>query len=137
MKKVKVFTLIGFGMLMAACSTSVNKSTTTHVKDLAQSDVFGVLPEADEEVMIYNTPEEIGGEYLELATVNIQEINAEKNSDSMMEMLKKEAKELGGNGILLIKSSTNEKGRAVTKEVKAIAVYTLEEIPSEEQIVML
>lgn len=139
MNKVKaVLILLVIGMMTTACSTTVNKTTTTHVKDLVQSDVFGVLPESNQEIMIYNNPEEIGGEYLELATVKIQETARENSTQQqMMEMLKKEAKELGGNGLILIESSSNEKGSTITKEVKAIAVYALDKIPAESQLVLL
>lgn len=138
MKKVNaVLILVIIGMMTAACGTSVSKSTTTHVKDLVQSDVFGVLPEAGQEIIVYNSPEEIEGEYLELATVKIKEIARENSTQDMMEMLKKEAMDLGGNGVLLIESKTDEKGSTITKEVKAIAVYALDKIPAENQVVML
>ncbi|MEQ8524287.1 hypothetical protein [Gracilimonas sp.] len=138
MKKINaVLILVIIGMMTAACSTSVNKSTTTHVKDLVQSDVFGVLPEAGQEIVVYNNPEEIEGEYLELATVNIQETAQKSSTENMMEMLKKEAKNLGGNGVILVESKTNEKGSAVTKEVKAIAVFALDKMPAKNQFVLL
>ena len=138
MKKVNaVLILIIIGMMTAACSTTVNKSTTTHVKDLVQSDVFGVLPESGQEIKVYNNPEEIEGEYLELATVKIQETAQENSTEGMIEMLKSETKNLGGNGVILVERKVDNKGSTVTKELKAIAVYALAKIPSENQLVLL
>lgn len=137
MNKVKLLTLFGLGILMTACSTSVDNSTTTHVKDLAQSDVFGVLPDSGPEVLVFQNNEDVIGEYLELATVRIQKTDHDKSLESMMEMLKDEARELGGNGVILVENSSNNKGSTVIKEVVAIAIYTLGEIPENDQLVLL
>lgn len=138
MRKVNaVLILVIIGMMTAACSTSITKSTTTHVKDLVQSDVFGVLPTHSQEIIVYNSPDEVEGEYLELATVQIQETAGESSTESMIEMLKIEAKNLGGNGVILIENKTGDRSASVTKEVKAIAVYALDKIPSETNPLVL
>jgi hypothetical protein len=139
MNKLKtVLVLVGIGMMMTACgNSSVNESTTTHVKDLVQSDVFGVLPDGEIEMLVYNNSEEIEGEYLELATVEIQSTKQTNSFDEVVEMLKKEAKTLGGNGILLIEQNNQEDAQAVTQEVKAIAIYALDRVPTEKQLVSL
>ncbi|MGN8225469.1 hypothetical protein [Gracilimonas sp. BCB1] len=132
MRKVNtVLILVIMGMMTAACTTSVTRSTTTHVKDLVQSDVFGVLPAYDKEIIVYYSADEVEGEYIELATVQIQETAGESSTENMIEMLKMEAKELGGNGVILIDNKADETSGSVTKKVKAIAVYALDIIPSE------
>ncbi|WP_421773300.1 hypothetical protein [Gracilimonas sp.] len=138
MRKVNaVLILVIMGMMTAACTTSVTRSTTTHVKDLVQSDLFGVLPAYDKEIIVYNSPDEVEGEYIELATVQIQETAGESSTENMIEMLKMEAKELGGNGVILIDNKADEIAGSVTKEVKAIAVYALDIIPSEANPLVL
>jgi hypothetical protein len=138
MNKVNaVLILVIIGMMTAACSTSVTRSTTTHVKDLVQSDVFEVLPAHGQEIIVYNSPDEVEGEYLELATVQIQETAEESSSENMIEMLKIEAKNLGGNAVILVENKTDGASRMVTKEVKAIAVYALDKIPSETNPLVL
>ncbi len=132
--KIILFTTI---ILISACNTPVNNSTKTHVKDLAESDLFGVLPEYDLEVVVYNKPDEIEGEYLELAKVEIEETSEANTMTDVLERLKTEAKNLGGNGILLTESKVSEKGEMKTLTIKAIAVYALERIPGESPIVAL
>lgn len=136
-KMITTIILFATILMMTACNTSVNKSTTTHVKDLAQSDVFGVLPEYNLEVIVYHNPEEIEGEYLELAKVEIQETSHENSTTDVLERLKTEAKNLGGNGILLTESEVSEEGKNKTHTIKGIAVYALGRIPEESPIVAL
>ncbi len=132
MRKVNaVLIIVIMGMMTASCTPSVSKSTTTHVKDLVQSDVFGVLPAYNQEIIVYNSPSDVEGEYFELATVQILETAGESSMDNMIEMLKIEAKNLGGNGVILVGNKTEGTSNLLTKEVKAIAVYALDKIPSE------
>ncbi|MEX0845995.1 MAG: hypothetical protein WD022_11980 [Balneolaceae bacterium] len=138
MNKVpKIIILFVVGMITISCSNPVNQYTTTHVKELAQSDLFGVLPESGQPVLVYENANEINGEYLELATVRIQEVSDENCADKITEQLKKEAKDLGGNGILLINKTKNEDGNKITQEMKAIAVYVFDQLPVNDQLAIL
>ncbi|HBX66068.1 MAG: hypothetical protein CL670_01055 [Balneola sp.] len=138
MEKLKiVLALLIIGVITSACSSSTHQSTNTHIKDLVQSDVFGVLPETEMDIMVYNNSSEIEGEYFELATVEIKETGDDSSSEEVIEMLKKEAKDLGGNGVLLLEQKENENGKAITKEIKAIAVYALDRVHVGTQIVSL
>lgn len=122
---------------ISACNSPANKSTSTHVKDLVQSDVFGVLPEFNHEILVYNNPGEIEGEYLELAKVEIRETNNENTEEEILTLLKKEAKDLGGNGILILEKNHFKERNTKTHEVKAIAIYALDRIKAESPIVAL
>lgn len=138
MNNIKITTILFATILMvSACSTPTNNTTKTYVKDLAQSDVFGVLPEYNLEVVVYNKPEEIEGEYLELAKVEILETSKDNSREDVLERLKTEAKNLGGNAILLTESKMSEEGEIRTYTLKGIAVYALERIPEESPIVAL
>jgi|GEM_PF-1549775 hypothetical protein len=138
MEKLKVvLSVLIIGVIISACSSPTHQSTNTHIKDLVQSDVFGVLPETEMDILVYNNSSEIEGEYFELATVEIKETSVGNSIEEVIEMLKKEAKELGGNGILLLEQTENENGTAITKEVKAIAVFALDRVHVGTQLVSL
>ena len=138
MKTMKVITavLLG-GALLTACNNPAIQSTTTHVKDLVESDVFEVLPQHSLEVLVYNNVKEIEGEYLTLASVDIKEISNDWSEETLLDNLKMETKEMGGNGILILKKTSLEEGEMITKEWTAIAVYALDRIPLSDQYVSL
>lgn len=138
MKSVKVLSAFLLGALsLAACTSPVIHSTTTHVKDLVQSDVFDVLPENELEVLIYNSPEEIEGEYLTLAMVEVKEISSDWSEKRVLNQLKEETELLGANGILVLKKTKLQDGEEITKEWKAIAVYAMDRVPLNNQLVSL
>ena len=133
-KTLFISTVIGTSMLLSACVKTVDHSSTTYVRDLVQADVFTVLPDNGSEVAIYNNSKDIKGEYLELASLSVEVDNIGETLDkqSMIEKLKSEAELLGGNGILVMEES-NVKDRSQKKRgIKAIAVFTLDEIPDEQ-----
>lgn len=138
MEKLKtVLAVILFGMMVTACDSSTNQFTSTHVKDLVQSDVFEVLPQSDMDILVYSDATEIEGEYFELATVEIKDSKLDHSSEKVVDMLKEEAKKLGANGVLILEQTENEDGRNVTKEVKAITVYALDREPVLNTLVSL
>lgn len=125
MKRVQMITLLMVsGLLITACNTPVNHSTKTYVKELAETDVFETLSEDSSEVLVYEDEADIEGEYLELATLDIHQVNGDDSLTEIVQNLKNEAMMLGGNGILILEKSTKKNNGAFTKEIKAIAVYT-------------
>lgn len=138
MKKTMSVLLLSIGLLFTACSTrQVERSMTTYVKDLVQPDVFSVLPQSGQEMLVYQNSAEIEGEYFELASVEIQKISDEDSSERMIEKLVEETKGLGGNGVLLIEKTSSKDGNLITQQMKAIAVFTLDRMPYTEPIVSL
>ncbi len=137
MKKINtLIILFVFGIAITSCNSPTNHSTT-HVKELVQSDVFEVLPDKTHEILVYHNAEEIEGEYLELAKVEIQEISDDNSTEKIIEKLKKETKELGGNGILLVENVTNKESGMTMRKMEAIAVYVLDLMPKDHQLVKL
>ncbi len=127
MKRVQMITLLMItGLLITACNTPVNHSTKTYVKELAETDVFETLSEDTSEVLVYEDESDIEGEYLELATLNIHQVNSDDSLAEIVQDLKNEAMMLGGNGVLILEKSTKKDEGAFTKEMKAIAVYTFD-----------
>ncbi|WP_020403435.1 hypothetical protein [Gracilimonas tropica] len=134
-KTLFISTVIGTGMLLSACVKTVNHSSTTYVRDLAQSDVFTVLPENGSNISVYDKTDDIKGEYLELATVSV-EVEAtgdQADKEALISKLKAEALVLGGNGILVMEDSGLKEGSVQKFRMKGIAIFTLDEIPGERQ----
>lgn len=133
-KTLFISTVIGTSMLLSACVKTIDHSSTTYVRDLVQSDVFTVLPDNGSEIMIYNTSKEIKGEYLELASLSVEMESKTEAFDkqALIAKLKTEAELLGGNGILVMEETGLEKGNREKYGIKAIAVFTLDEIPNEQ-----
>lgn len=120
-----------------ACTSSNQQSTTTHVKELVQSDVFEVLPEWYEEIVVYESADDIEGEYFELAAIEVKDVRNALSDDRILKRLKNEAEALGGNGVLLVHKSKKEKGGLITEEVKAMAIYSLQVIIDANQLAYL
>lgn len=131
MEKMKWIPLLTIVCLLTACNTSqsVNSEYSTHVKDIVHADVFDVLPENTDDIIVYNSTDEIAGEYIELASVEMKEINSHKQKKEMMTRLIEEAKELGSNGVILVSSNKTERDGTVKQEIKAIAIYDLDRAP--------
>lgn len=131
MEKIKWIPLLLVVCLLTGCNTSqsVNSEYFTHVKDMVQADVFDVLPESTDNIVVYNSTDEIAGEYIELASVEMQEINNHKKNKEMMSRLIEEAIDLGSNGILVLSSTKTEKDGTTKEEMKAIAIYDLDRAP--------
>ncbi len=130
--------LLSIGLLASACTHSAaDRTMTIYVKTLVQPDVFSVLPTSDQEVLYYKNANEIEGEYLELASVDIQNINEDYSSEMWIEKLKEESKEIGGNGVLLIKKISDTEDGLETYKIKAMAVYALDRMPKAAHLASL
>lgn len=141
MKKVQVIIMcVVTGLLISACNAPVNYSTKTYVKDLVETDVYEAIanPAETEVVRLFDNSGEIEGEYLELAQLEVEEVSDHDSTEHILDILKSEARKVGANGVLIVKSTSNIKGGVTTQNWAAIAVYTFEEMPEEDgQIVML
>lgn len=121
-------------MIGSACTPKdpVYTEVTTRISDMATSDVFDMLPTADKSPEIYNSPDEISGEYLELASVELKESVLSSDSDRALNKLKEEAALLGSNGLLILDDDHQHEGNEPVEghTIKAIAIYTLNGSPS-------
>lgn len=126
--------VIVFAVMMSACTPNepVYSELTTRISDMATSDVFDVLPATDKSPEIYNSPDEITGEYLELASVELKESALNSDSGRALNKLKEEAALLGSNGLLILEDAHQHEESESEAEhtIKAIAIYTLEGSPA-------
>lgn len=137
MKPRVIVTLFIVAALMTACNTaSTTKEQSTKIRDIVQSDVFDVLPPVNDDMLVYNAPDEIDGEYLELASVEITLTSSGATKEEMMKDLLKEARILGGNGVLVLSQTKVDYKGFYKQELKAIAVYALNRAAKMGPIVM-
>lgn len=130
MKMTRIIPLLILVTFVSACSTVyVTSNSNTRVKQLVEADVFEVLPKVDGEIAIYNSTFEIEGEYLELATVEIEDENSRDQPSQIFEHLMRETKLLGGNGILLIKNDREEMVGTISEQIHALAIFELDRVP--------
>jgi hypothetical protein len=138
MKRVQMITLLMIaGLFITACNSPVNHSTKTYVKELAENDVFETLSEDSSEVLVYENEKEIEGEYLVLATLNIHQENGDDSLTEVVQDLKNETMLLGGNGILILEKSMKKNESGFIKDMKAIAVYTLDKKEAGKELAAL
>jgi recombinational DNA repair protein RecR len=129
--------LLSIGLLASACTFSEgNRAMTVSVKKLVEPDLFGVLSNANQEILFYKNSKEIEGEYLVLASVEIQNVSDDESSEIWIEKLKQESKEVGGNGVLFIKEDESE-GDLATHKIKAMVVYALDRMPKPAHLASL
>ena len=122
--------------ILSGCVQTVQQSSTMYVRDLVQSDVFEVLPENNSDIAIFEYTEDIQGEYLELATVQIEELASNFDREDLVSKLKQEAYILGGNAVLIVEEKQRKEGKITKTMLKGIAIFALDAIPSENEEVL-
>lgn len=128
MKSLLSTTLIAMLLLASACTQQDHYNTKTHVANLLPKDVYEVLPKTNTNIKLYKNTSDITGEYFELATIEYEEISTSRfKKNNSISALKQEVKKLGGNGILLLEESTNQKSREFTHTIKAKVIYALDQ----------
>lgn len=138
MKKLKLIILPALIIGMTACAVKTETTTSiTRVQEMPVSYLDDVLPEPQGAIEFYKNGSEITGEYIELGIVEIEEINTDNSYEAIMDRLKKEAKDLRANGILLVDESNITADGEKHRELKAVAIYALDKATITEALVSL
>lgn len=134
--KPTILSALILGLTACAVKTETN-SSFIRVKEKPVSFLEEVLPEPVGEIEIYKDQSEVIGEYIELGIVEIEEINTDNAEEAIMDLLKKEARELYANGVLLESNTRVLENGSEKTELRAIAIYALDKAVLSEVVANL